>query len=66
MDHDKNPASQQPALTIAEAARLLRMSVPTLRKLIKAGKVPAYDIGTGQRAHYRIPTDYVYSFRWAR
>jgi excisionase family DNA binding protein len=60
------PADPKPALTLCEAAHLLRMSVPTLRKLIRAGKVPAYNVGTGERAHYRVPSDYVNSHRWTR
>lgn len=36
-------------LTSAEAAELLRISVPTLHNLVSVGKVPAYKLGRRNR-----------------
>ena len=35
----------EPLLTVQEAAGILRLSLPTLYRLVKAGELPAYRIG---------------------
>lgn len=44
-------------LTVAEAAEILRLSDLTIRRFIKAGRIPAFKLGAGPRAGYRIPAE---------
>lgn len=42
-------------LTPEEAAEILRTSATTVRRLCKASKLPAIDIGAGGRHIWRLP-----------
>ena len=45
-----------PFFSVEDLAACLRLSRPTLRKMIEAGVVPAVRVGTGSaRQHWRIP-----------
>ena len=41
-------------LTVAQAAAVLNCSPKQVRRLIKAGRIPAIDVGTGRQGSYRI------------
>lgn len=43
-----------PALTVQEAAQLLRVSSETVRALVKRGELPAWQYGAGERKTVRI------------
>jgi len=46
---DNSPIRTVKYLTRTEAARLLRISIPTLRQYIRKGIIPAYQIGSVTR-----------------
>jgi excisionase family DNA binding protein len=49
-------------LTVAEVARLARLSERTVRRRIAAGELPAVRLGTGSRAPVRIGADELAAF----
>lgn len=49
MPTESNPREQFPFLTPQEVSDLLRVSVYTVRRWIKEGKLPAYKVGRGWR-----------------
>jgi excisionase family DNA binding protein len=47
----------QTYLSLSDAAKALGLSVKSVRRLIKSGRLSAVDSGTGKRKHYRIAAD---------
>jgi excisionase family DNA binding protein len=45
----RNVPAERPFLTVQEVSELLRVSVYTVRRWIKAGALPAYKVGRGWR-----------------
>jgi len=53
---EKMKIEEMELYTVDECAKLLKSSDKTIRRLIRKGKLQAYDIGAGERNVYRIPT----------
>ena len=49
------PETAEELLTVAEAARVARVSKPTLYRRIAEGSVPAIRVGDGGRGPLRVP-----------
>lgn len=49
--------------TVEETAKLLSVTKPLIFKLINSGKLPAADLGSGQRKIYRIRSIDIYNLK---
>lgn len=44
-------------LTVAETAKILGVSRPTVTKLCRAGRIPCFNVGTGKNQFFKIPSE---------
>lgn len=47
---------ESPLLTVPEAARFLRVTPQTIRRMCRDGTLPAVQLGTGRTSRWRIDT----------
>jgi excisionase family DNA binding protein len=57
-------ATSSPYLTVPEAAKFLRVSAWTIRRLVEAGRLPAGKAGTASNSKILISRDDLEAFLW--